>query len=80
MKKHRELFINSWHERHMAVRGGTLFYANTPGDVLKLAASSSHKPSDPHVIELKGCKAEECPEETDGAHWAFTLITSEVML
>ena len=64
----------------MAVRGGTLFYADTAGDVLKLAASRSHKPGDVHVIELKGCEAEECPAETDGAHWAFTLITPEVML
>ena len=64
----------------MAVRGGTLFYADTAGDVLKLAASSSHKPRDPHVIELKGCRVAECAAETDGAHWAFTMITSKVML
>ncbi len=80
MKKHRVLFVDSWHERYMAVRDGTLFYADTADDVLKLAASRSHKPGDVHVVELKGCRVAECPAETDGAHWAFTLIASTVML
>jgi hypothetical protein len=80
MKKHRVMFVESWHERYMAVRGGTLFYADTADDVEKLAASRSHKPGDMHVIELKGCRVAECPAETDGAHWAFTMITSKVML
>ncbi len=64
----------------MAVRDVTLFYADTADDVVKLAASRSHKPGDVHAIELKGCRVAECPAETDGAHWAFTLITSKVML
>jgi hypothetical protein len=78
MKKHGFL-IETWHERHVAVRGGTLFYGDTAGEVLSRAASHSHKPDDRHVVELKGCKTEECPAETDGAHWAFTLVTPEVV-
>jgi hypothetical protein len=66
----------------MAVRDGTLFYASTADDVLSLAASRSHALGDVHVIEPKDCRVEDCPAETDGPHWAFTLITSdgEVML
>ena len=84
MKKNRHLFSSSWDERYMAVRGGALFYAKTRDDVLKmtLAASHSYHHGDEHVkhvIELKGCKAEECPAETDVEHKAFTLVTPEVV-
>jgi hypothetical protein len=79
MKKHG-ILIETWHARHLAVRGGTLFYADTAGEVLNMAASHSYRPGDVHVVQLKGCKAEECPAESDGAHWAFTLVTPEVVL
>ncbi len=89
MKKNRHLFSKSWDERYMAVRGGTLFYAETRDDVLKmtLAASHSYHHGDEHekhvthVIELKGCKAEECLAETDVTKniWAFTLVKPKVV-
>ncbi len=84
MKKHPlvRTFFKRWNERHMAVRQGTLFYANTPDAVLTLADTSHpHTPGDEHVIVLKGCSVQYCPEETDSAHhWAFKLTTPEVML
>jgi hypothetical protein len=83
MKKHPVVgkFFKTWNERHMAVRQGTLFYANTHDAVLTLAASHSHKPGDEHVIVLKGCSVQYCLEEIDSAHhWVFKLITPEVML
>jgi len=63
----------------MAVRGATLFYADTAEDVLRLAASGSHH-RDVHVIDLRSCRAEHCPKETDDTHLAFKLITIEVTM
>ena len=54
MKKHRDILGNRWHDRFMAVRNATLFYADTPAAATSLAASRSHAPGDEHVIELKG--------------------------
>ncbi len=69
-----------WRQRYMAIRDGTLFYADTADGVLSLAATRCHKPGDVHAIELTGCRVEACAAETDSAHWAFTLLTHEVML
>jgi hypothetical protein len=80
MKKHRDLLGNRWHDRFMAVRNTTLFYADTPAAATNLAASRSRAPRDEHVIELKGCRVENCAMETDGSHWAFKLHTPQVMM
>jgi hypothetical protein len=69
-----------WNERLVMMRAETLFYANTADDVLRLAASCSPSPSDKHITGFKGCKAEECPADAKGPHWAFTLSAHEVML
>jgi hypothetical protein len=80
MKKHRDILGNRWHDRFIAVRNATLFYADTPAAATKLAASHSRAPGDEHVIELKGCRVEDCAMETDGSHWAFKLHTPQVMV
>jgi len=80
MKKHRDILGNRWRNRSMAVRNATLFYADTPAAAANLAASHSRAPVDEHVIELKGCRVEDCAMETDGSHWAFKLHTPQVMM
>ena len=80
MKKHRDILGNRWHDRFIAVRNATLFYADTPAAATNLAASHSRAPGDEHVIELKGCRVEDCAMETDGSHWAFKLHTPQVMV
>jgi hypothetical protein len=74
------MFVKTWQERHMAVRQGTLYYADKLDDVMTLAASLSHRPGDVHVIDLKGCSVEHCAKETDAHHCAFKLVTPEVIL
>jgi hypothetical protein len=75
-KKHDEVL--GWQDRYMAVRRGTLFYADTYKVVKSLADSRAHSAGNEHVIELAGCSVTKCPEETDKAHFAFLVTTSQV--
>ena len=55
-----------------------LFYDGKYKVVKKLADSRTHSAGDEHVIELAGCSVTKCPEETDKAHFAFVVATSQV--
>ena len=76
MKKHDGVL--GWQDRYMAVRRGTLFYADTYKAVKSLADSRAHSAGDEHVIDVAGCSVTKCPEETDKAHFAFVVATSQV--
>jgi hypothetical protein len=76
MKKHDGVL--GWQDRYMAVRRGTLFYADTYKAVKSLADSRAHSAGDEHVIDVAGCSVTKGPEETDKAHFAFVVATSQV--
>ena len=76
MKKHDGVL--GWQDRYMAVRRGTLFYADTYKAVKSLADSRAHSAGEEHVIDVAGCSVTKCPEETDKAHFAFVVATSQV--
>jgi hypothetical protein len=76
MKKHDGVL--GWQDRYMAVRRGTLFYADTYKAVKSLADSRARSAGEEHVIDVAGCSVTKCPEETDKAHFAFVVATSQV--
>jgi hypothetical protein len=76
-----------WLDGYMAVRSGCLVYANTFQAVKRAADSLSRSPtdtsfSDPDLvtIALTHCSVAKRPAETDKAHFAFALTSSEVRL
>ena len=62
----------------MAVRRGTLFYAGTYKDALRLVDSRAAAAGDEHVIDLRGCSVMKCQAESDKAHFAFRLMAPQV--
>lgn len=77
MKKHDDVL--GWQERFMAVRRGGILYGRSYKDVMSLADSTPHHTAHHrHVINLAGCSAAKCLEETDKHHYALLLTTGEV--
>ena len=78
MKKHDDVL--GWQDRWMAVRRGTLYYADTYKDALGRVNSRADVAGDDHEIDLRGCSVSKCQAESDKAHFAFKLITIQVAL
>ena len=78
MKKHDD--VVGWQDGYMAVRRGTLVYADTYKDALSRVESRAAAAGDEHVIDLRGCSVTKCQAESDKAHFAFRLVSSQVAL
>jgi hypothetical protein len=68
-----------WQDCWMAVRGATLFYAKTYKTVMSLVDSVADVASDKHAICLVGCAVTKAQEESDKTHFAFRLVTPQVV-
>ncbi len=74
-----------WEDGYMAARSGSLIYGSSYQGVKSLADSmlqpSTHgavSGCDHLRIDLAGCCVRKCSAETDKAHYAFELVSSEV--
>ncbi len=79
--------LQGWQDGYMAARGGSLFFADTYKAVKRISDSEVQSATDDVLgghgcmcLDLMGCSVRKSPAETDKAHFAFVLATSEVHL